>query len=114
MLPYRGPLVLSRKKVKVVASIGNKGSSFEDVVVSLKFNSSSRNLPFLLEYIAGFEKSFRKRWGIPPLPGYQDVPMLSCNDWRIVFDSQVPSFVLFNKRSGAAALFDSCGMIQTE
>jgi hypothetical protein len=49
-----------------------------------------------------------------PLPGYKYVPVLSRNDWWIVFDSEVPCFWLLNERGFALALLDSCGMIQTK
>ena len=40
--------------------------------------------------------------------------MLSCNDWWMVFDSEVPCFCLLNKRGIPPALLDPCGMIQTK
>ncbi len=40
--------------------------------------------------------------------------MFSCNDWWIVFDSEVPRFWLLNERGIALALLDCCGMIQTK
>jgi hypothetical protein len=49
-----------------------------------------------------------------PLPGYKYVPVLSCNDWWIVFDSEVPCFWLLNERGISLALLDPCGMIQTK
>jgi hypothetical protein len=47
-------------------------------------------------------------------PSYQYVPALPGNDWRMVFDSQVPRVGLLNKRGISLTFLNSCAMVHTE
>jgi hypothetical protein len=90
---------------------GGKDRHQQNEIVPLRLKTpSSCNLPFLFEYIVGFDNSLCERGSVVTLPGDQDVP-LTFKDWRIVFDSQMPCAGLVDKRGVASTLLDSCAMV---